>query len=201
MDEKTALTYAIARAIAYKENGGKPDISNTKSGASGELKSIFQFTPDTWKASAQKYLGDPNAPVTPDNETKVATEKISQWIDKGYNVKQIASMWNAGEGEPDAYTGKFSNGSSSKGVNAKGVNFDVPTYANDVAQYAQKFYKEDLSNQITPQTDTSNQTTPSQNQSQPTTTPTENTPPDSSGQSITPTLNSISDLITNMAKT
>lgn len=153
MNEKTALTYAITRALAYKENGGKPNLNNLKAGKTGEMKSIFQFTPDTWKKDAQEVLGDSNAQMTPDNETEVVTSKVSQWIDKGYTAKQIASMWNAGIGEPNAYTGKFSDGTSSKGVNKKyNVNFDVSKYANDVANYAKKFYQEDLSKQITTQT-------------------------------------------------
>lgn len=152
MDEKKALTYAVTRALAYQENGGKLDVNNIKSGKTGETKSIFQFEPSTWKKDAQQFLGDPNAPITPDNEVKVVTNQVSNWIDKGYNVKQMASMWNAGIGEPDAYTGKFSDGSSSVGVNNKyGVTYDVPSYANNVAKYAQKFYTQDLSKQIQPQ--------------------------------------------------
>lgn len=143
MDEKTALTYAITKGLAYQENGGKP--TNPKAGKTGELKSIFQFTPDTWKNYAKEVLGDANAPITPDNETKVVTTQVRKWIDEGKNVKQIASMWNAGRGEPEAYTGKFSNGNSSVGVNKKyGVKFDVPTYANKVSDYAKQFYKQDF---------------------------------------------------------
>jgi hypothetical protein len=151
MDEKTALTYAIARGLAYTENRGKPDIQNPKAGKTGEMKSIYQFTPDTWKKLAQQYLGDANALINPDNETKVATSRISDWIDKGYNVKQMASMWNAGEGEPYAYTGKFSTGKSSVGTNKKyGVGYNVPQYADSVANYAKKFYTDEFSKQITP---------------------------------------------------
>lgn len=169
MDDKTALAYAITRALAYQENGGSIDsIKNPKAGKTGELKSIFQFEPETWKKDAQQFLGDPNAPMTPDNETKVVTSQVSKWIDKGYNSKQMASMWNAGVGEPDAYTGKFSDGSSSVGVNPKyGVKFDVPTYADNVANYAKKFYTEDFSKQIksphipnTPTQQTSQSATP-----------------------------------------
>lgn len=141
MDEKTALTYAITRALAYQENGGKLDLNNLKAGKSGELKSIFQFTPDTWKKDAGDILGDPNAPINPDNETKVVTEKVGKWIDQGYTAKQIASMWNAGVGEPNAYSGKFSNGKSSVGTNKYGANFNVPNYADNVVNYAKKFYK------------------------------------------------------------
>lgn len=147
MDEKTALTYAITRALAYQENGGKP--TNPKAGKTGEMKSIFQFEPATWKNDAQEILGNSNAPLTPDNETKVVSGMVGDWIDKGYNVKQIASMWNAGKGEPNAYTGKFSDGSPSTGINKEyGVKFDVPSYANGVANYAKQFYTQDFEPQI-----------------------------------------------------
>ncbi len=151
MDDKTALTYAITRALAYQENGGKPDLKNLKAGKTGEMKSIFQFTPDTWKKDAGTFLGNSNAPLTPDNETEVMTKQIGKWIDDGYTVKQMASMHNAGIGEPNAYSGKFSNGSPSVGVNEKyGVKFNVPQYADDVANYAKDFYTNDLSKEITP---------------------------------------------------
>lgn len=134
------LASAITKALGYAENGGKPDPNNTQAGKTGELKSIFQFTPDTWKNYAKEILGDENAELTPDAETFVVHKKVSDWLSKGYQPKQIASMWNAGVGEPDAYSGKFSNGSPSKGVNAKyGVQFDVPTYANKVEKYVNEF--------------------------------------------------------------
>lgn len=149
MDEKTALSYAIARALAYQENGGKIDLNNIRAGKTGELKSIYQFTPATWKNYAKEVLGDQNAELTPDNEVKVVVKKVGDWIDKGYNVKQIASVWNAGASEPDAFTGKFSNGRPSKGINKKyGVPYDVPKYADNVANYARDFYKTDFAPQV-----------------------------------------------------
>ena len=151
MDEKTATVYAVTKALAYQENGGKP--TQPKAGKTGELKSIFQFEPSTWQKDAKQFLGDANAPLTPDNETKVVTEQVSKWIDEGKTVKQIASMWNAGQGEPDAYTGKFSNGSPSVGVNKQyGVKYNVPAYANNVANYAKQFYKQDFQPKIASQT-------------------------------------------------
>jgi hypothetical protein len=151
MDEKTALTYAITKALAYQENGGSLPATPT-AGKTGEMKSIFQFEPGTWEKDAGEILGDSNAPLTPDNETKVVTSEVSNWIDEGYNVKQIASMWNAGRGEPNAYTGTFSDGSPSVGVNTKyGVKFDVPTYANNVANYAKQFYIQDFAPQVSGQ--------------------------------------------------
>lgn len=160
MDEKTALTYSIARALAYQENGGKPNLNNLKAGQSGELKSIYQFTPDTWKKDAKKYLGDEKAELSPDNETLVMTKQIGDWIDKGYTVKQMASMHNAGTGEPNAYTGKFSSGKSSTGVNEYGVKYNVKNYADNVASKAIDFYKNDLSKQTQQPQQTMPQSTP-----------------------------------------
>ena len=147
-NDKEKLAIAITKALGYAENGGKPDLKNPKAGKTGEAKSIFQFTPDTWKAYSKEVLGKDNVPITADTESFVVHKKVSDWLNKGYNPKQIASMWNAGIGEPDAYSGKFSNGQPSKGVNAKyGIAFDVPTYAEKVNKYTEEFV-----NETTPQT-------------------------------------------------
>lgn len=141
MDE--LLAHAVTKALAYAENGGAPNIDNPVAGKTGEMKSIFQFTPDTWKNYAKQVLNDENAELNADNETHVVNEKVKGWLSKGYKPEQIASMWNAGIGEPDAYTGTFSDGSPSKGTNKKyNVPFDVPSYAKKVAGYTEKFYNE-----------------------------------------------------------
>lgn len=152
MDEKQRKIKAIVKALGYAENGGKPNLNNLQAGKTGELKSIFQFTPDTWKNYAQQELGDANAELTPDNETFVVSKRVEKWIDEGKTARQIASIWNAGQGEPDAYTGKFSNGNPSVGINKKyGVKFDVPSYANKVLNYSKQFYEEGQSQPQQPQ--------------------------------------------------
>lgn len=103
---------------AYQwNNGGKPLNP-------GEL-------PSNWKADAGRFLGDPNAPMSEENQNKAAYLKIAHWKSQGYTPPQIASMWNAGEGEPDAHTGQFSNGQPSR-VPGK---FDVPGYTEGVKKY------------------------------------------------------------------
>lgn len=102
-------------------------------GKSGEY-GAYQFTQPTW--DAQSKAAGVNVPLdqsTLEQQNQVAYHQIKQWKDKGYNPGQIASMWNAGQGEPDAYTGKFSNGQPSTGVNKYGVHYDVPAYAKSVA--------------------------------------------------------------------
>lgn len=151
-DERNAAALAITKAIGYAENGGAPDPNKTRAGKTGELKSIFQYTPETWKAYAKQYLGDENAALTPDSETEVTLRKVGDLLDSGYTAKQIASEWNSGD--KNAYTGKFTNGNPSIGINRKyGVRYDVPSYARKVNDYAKKFMTEQPA---TPQNRTSN---------------------------------------------
>ena len=119
----------LAKAIRQTESGG-----NFKAkGKSGEY-GAYQYTPDTWKATSSKYgVNVPIEQATPEQQNEVTYRRIKEWKDSGRNVGQIASMWNAGEGEPDAYTGKFSNGKSAIGKNKYGVDYSVPKYAKSVA--------------------------------------------------------------------
>lgn len=165
----------ITKALAYTENGGKPDTNNLKSGKTGETKSMFQFEPATWKAYSQQVLGKV-VPITPENESLVAYGKVNKWYKQleaeGHSVeeipKMIASMWNAGPGEPNAYTGKFSNGSSSKGTNAKyGVKYDVPSYVSKFDKYLNSFGKGQSPSIGQAETDTSESTPPTMPNQQP----------------------------------
>jgi len=120
---------AMMRALREHESGNKAVLPQEK-GIGGA--SIYQYTTSTWKGVAEKYLGDANAPLNRANENKATYYRIKDWKDKGFKPAQIASMWNAGENEPDAYTGKFSNGKPSVGVNSYGVKYDVPAHAKSV---------------------------------------------------------------------
>lgn len=135
MDEKDILADSITKAIAYQENGGKLDLGNTTQGKSGEMKSIFQFTPDTWRNYSEQVYGK-EMPLNNDNETYVVKQKILKWIGQGKTTSQIASMWNAGEAHPDAYKENW------RGTNSHGVKYDTPTYASNVLKYAKQFYDE-----------------------------------------------------------
>lgn len=139
MNNNDQLANSIVKALAYTENGGKPDPNKLSAGKSGELKSVFQFTPDTWKADAEQVLGDKYANMNPDTETYVVQQKVKNWLQQGKSPQQIASMWNAGEGEPDAYTGKFSNGKSSTGINKENVNYSVSDYVSKFDKYLNDF--------------------------------------------------------------
>ncbi len=120
----------LAKSIRQSETGG--DFSKT--GKSGEYGG-YQFTQPTWDSYSKQYgINTPLHTATPEQQNAVAYNKIKEWKDSGKDVTQIASMWNAGEGEPNAYTGKFSDGSPSKGVNKSGVKYNVPAYAESVAR-------------------------------------------------------------------
>jgi hypothetical protein len=134
--DNDALALLVTKALAYTENGGKPNTANPSAGASGEMKSIFQFMPDTWKLYAKQELGDPNAPLTNENEAVVVHKKVKGWLEAGYKPEQIASMWNAGERRPNAYKENW------RGTNKAGVAYDTPAYAKKFVSYMDKFKNE-----------------------------------------------------------
>lgn len=119
----------LAKAIRQTESGG----DFTARGKSGEY-GAYQYTPATWANDAKAAGVDvPLQHATPEQQNQVAYTKIKNLKDQGLNVGQVASAWNAGQGEHDAYTGTFSNGHPSVGTNKYGVHFDVPAYAKSVA--------------------------------------------------------------------
>lgn len=126
---------ALSKAIRQQESGGNAALS----GKSGEF-GAYQFLPATWdEYSKEAGVNVPLKQATLEQQNQVAYNKIKQWKDKGLNPGQIASSWNAGPGEPNAYTGTFSNGKPAVGTNAEGVHYDVPGYATKVAQYYQEY--------------------------------------------------------------
>lgn len=127
---------ALVSSIGEAETGTSSPEAYTKKGASGEY-GRYQMMPETYKARAQKYLGDANAMPSIENQNKIQYEWVKEMKGKGYNPAQIASMQNAGEGEPDAYKGTFTNGRHtgmpSTGTNDYGAQYDVPAYTQKVS--------------------------------------------------------------------
>lgn len=124
----------LTKAIRQTETGGDFHAS----GKSGEY-GAYQFTEPTWVGLSKKYgINTSLRDATPDQQNEAAYKQIAEWKSQGKNVGQIASMWNAGEGEPDAYTGTFRSGKAATGVNSYGVHYDVPSYARSVATAYQK---------------------------------------------------------------
>ena len=121
----------LAKAIRQSETGGKFDAT----GDGGNSYGAYQFQKGTWDTAAQKYGVNADwKSATKEQQNEVAYKQIKEWKDQGKNVGQIASMWNAGAGEPDSYKGTFSNGQPS----VKAGKFDVPKYAKSVADAYQK---------------------------------------------------------------
>lgn len=112
-----ASASTIANAIKTVESQGN---YNAK-GASGEI-GAYQFMPSTWKQWAGEFLGDPNAPLTRENQDYVAQAKIDSLIGQGYGPEQIALIWNGGTPKRKS------------GVNKYGVKYDSGAYADKVLQ-------------------------------------------------------------------
>lgn len=113
---------SMAKAIRQTESGG--DFNAV--GKSGE-RGAYQFTEPTWNSTAAKYgVNVPLQNATPEQQNEVAYKQIKEWKDSGYNVGQVASMWNSGK--PDAYQDP-----TYTGTNSHGAKFDVPAYAKSVA--------------------------------------------------------------------
>lgn len=127
----------LTNAILSEESGG----DYTTTGKSGEYGG-YQWEPGTWASeSAAAGVNVPLQDATASQQNQVAYTTIDGWLKKGYNPAQIASMWNAGNGQPDAYTGKFSNGTSSVGTNSSGVDYNVPSYVKSVLSKASQLWK------------------------------------------------------------
>lgn len=113
----------LAKAIRQTETGGNFNAQ----GKSGEWGG-YQFTKPTWQKLNQKYGTNYQfGSATPEQQNELAYKQIKDWKDQGYNVGQVASMWNAGESKPNAYQENY------QGINAKGVKFNTPAYAKSVA--------------------------------------------------------------------
>jgi Transglycosylase-like domain len=104
---------ALTRAMATIESGR----NYSARGASGEY-GAYQYMPATWSERAKKYLGDPNAPQTPDNQSFVQYSWVKEQKDAGLRPDQILAKHNSGGID---YAGKV-------GVNKHGVKYDVPAY-------------------------------------------------------------------------
>jgi hypothetical protein len=111
----TTSVKSIASAIKKVESNGNYQAK----GGSGEF-GAYQFMPNTWKSWAGKYLGNSSAPMTQENQDKVAEQHITSLLKQGYSPKEIALIWNGGEPKVK------------KGVNKWGVAYDSGAYADKV---------------------------------------------------------------------
>jgi hypothetical protein len=80
--------YALGRA----ESGGRYTARNPASGAYGK----YQIMPSSWRAWADRYLGDPNARPTPANQEIVATAKVRALYSGLQSWRRVAYWWLTG---------------------------------------------------------------------------------------------------------
>lgn len=116
----------LAKSIRTVESGGNFQAQ----GKSGEYGG-YQFTEPTWNATAKKHgVNVPLKQATPEQQNEVAYKQLKEWKDSGYNVGEIASMWNSGK--PDNYLNNH------VGINDHGVSYNTPEYAKKVAETYQQ---------------------------------------------------------------
>lgn len=128
MEQLDPIAYNMMRAIRQAESGGNY-TARSKDGSFG----AFQFIKPTWDATARKYgVFAPWDKATKGEQNKVAYRQIKEWVDKGFNIGEIASMWNAGAGRPNAYKEGL------KGTNSSGVNYNTTKYAEKVYNFYQQ---------------------------------------------------------------
>lgn len=129
----------LAKATRDVESGNDP----TAQGQSGEY-GAYQYTPATWaKQSAAAGVNVPLQSATPEQQNEVWYKWAKAQKDAGYNIGQIASMQNAGEGNPDAYL------KGNSGTNSYGVQYDTAAYAKKVVEKYQQYKQQSGSNTST----------------------------------------------------
>lgn len=80
----------------------------------------YQFSPTTWKRHCHVFFGKELNIKDPANQDAVARMKVEKLLAKGYDIEQIASIWNSGRID---YEGRI-------GINKYGVKYNVPKYVN-----------------------------------------------------------------------
>jgi hypothetical protein len=114
----------IMTAMAITESGYRYDMK----GSSGEY-GAWQVMPKTWERWCDYYFKE-QLEMTPFNQELVVWLRVERLVDKGYCVKQIASIWNSGS----------PNWQGKKGVNWLGIRYDTP-------HHVKKVYKNYLNNE------------------------------------------------------
>lgn len=80
-------------AVAGQESGGDYSAENGRTGAFGK----YQIMPDNWPSWSQEAGLEEGAPMTPENQEKVARYKLGDYYDK-YGPEGALVAWYSGEG-------------------------------------------------------------------------------------------------------
>lgn len=89
----------IADAMKQVESGG----DYKKKGRAGE-KGAYQYLPKTWEKISSDYQKATGLPenvsleMTPENQDKVTQWKVQDLLNKGFNAREIALIWNTSLG-------------------------------------------------------------------------------------------------------
>lgn len=79
-------------ALGQVESGGRYDAYNSSSGAYGK----YQIIPSSWAAWAEQVLGDADAPMTPENQERVARYKVHEARHRYGSWSAVAYWWLTG---------------------------------------------------------------------------------------------------------
>lgn len=115
MQAKKEYIETIIKTFSYQETRGNHKLN----GASGEFGE-FQIMPTTWKGFCRVYTKKYIHP-TRKAQKEMLYAVISDWVDKGLTLEQIAAKWNSGN---------HKNWKNKIGVNQFGVPYNVPLYVN-----------------------------------------------------------------------
>lgn len=111
---------AVVKAIRQVETGGD---YNNRTGDSGSSAGAYQWnndgkplkpgeSPSHWKNAAGQYLGDSNAPMTRENQNKVAYSQVDAYKKQGLSPLEIDALWNGAH--KDVGTGKYVHNNSQR---------------------------------------------------------------------------------------
>ena len=83
--------------------------------------------PSTWRGLALKHFATTSLPLTPENEMKVMNKEVTEMLEQGRTVYDIAMKHNSGH-----------FGKCSKGVNKFGVAYDSCSYTQSIISLVEK---------------------------------------------------------------
>lgn len=122
MNPNDSDVIALSKAIIQRESKGNFNAV----GDAGTSHGAAQWQAATWKAQAHDVLGNPDAPMTPENQKAVLQVTVAKRKAAGLNPAQIAAEWNSGH--PDGWENKIGVAH----INGQEVPYNVPQYVKDV---------------------------------------------------------------------
>ncbi len=138
----------VMKAIRHVESGGAADPYNiigdkrAELGGKGRARGAFQWDsggvplgpndiPKNWVRDATSIGLPADAPMTKENQNKVAYTKIKQWKDQGRQPEEIAALWNGAR--KDKATGMYTYNNPEYGVKFRNALATVSGGSNEPA--------------------------------------------------------------------